>query len=68
MITAVRKFSVKRLNDNKLYTVLCIQERSVPLPEGMVGNQVWFFCSTETGTQKPEWIHDSEVAKVIVDE
>ena len=72
MITAVRKFSVKRLNDNKRYIVLCIQERSIPLPEGMVGNQVWYFCATEDAgspmTKNPEWIPDSEVAKVIVDD
>jgi len=69
MITAVRKFSVKRLNDNKRYIVLCIREKE----DKVRGLEVWYFCSTEDvgspGTAKnPEWISDSEVAKVIVDE
>jgi len=63
MITAVRKFSVMRVNDNKLYIVLCIRVKD---------GEVYYFCATEDAgspeAKNPEWVPDSEVAKVIVDE
>jgi len=63
MITAVRKFSVKRVNDNKRYIVLCIREKD---------GEVYYFCATEDAgspvAKNPEWIADTAVAKVIVDD
>jgi len=70
MITAVRKFSVKRVNDIKRYRVLCIQEKEDEVSGR--GLEVWYFCATEdagsAAAKNPEWILDSEVAKVIIDD
>jgi len=68
MIAAVRKFSVKRVNDIKRYRVLYIQEREDNVSGR--GLEVWYFCATEDAgspvAKNPEWIPDSEVAKVII--
>jgi len=61
MITAVRKFSVTRLNDNKRYIVLCIREKD---------GEVYYFCATDgsSAVKNPEWIADTAVVQVIVDD